>query len=70
MNPYRLQKTLAIPAVLAAALAPTNEELDALERHFAAKNEHLYVHLIPHSHDDVGWLKTPDQYFTGARQDL
>ncbi|VDP14162.1 unnamed protein product [Echinostoma caproni] len=27
----------------------------------------LNVHLVPHTHDDVGWLKTFDQYFYGLR---
>lgn len=27
------------------------------------KDDFLTVHLIPHSHDDVGWLKSIDGYF-------
>lgn len=26
----------------------------------------LTVHLIAHSHDDVGWIKTVDDYFYGG----
>jgi alpha-mannosidase len=28
------------------------------------------VHVAPHSHDDVGWLKTVDEYFDGSRRDI
>ena len=30
----------------------------------------LTVHIVPHTHDDVGWLKTVDQYFSGANNTI
>ena len=30
----------------------------------------LNVHIVPHTHDDTGWLKTIDQYYFGSRQDI
>lgn len=32
--------------------------------------DEVTVHLIMHSHDDVGWLKTVDQYYAGQRNDI
>jgi lysosomal alpha-mannosidase len=30
----------------------------------------LNVHVIAHTHDDVGWLKTVDEYYYGANQSI
>ncbi|KAH8341301.1 hypothetical protein KR059_002196, partial [Drosophila kikkawai] len=36
----------------------------------ATKPNMINVHLVPHSHDDVGWLKTVEQYYYGSHNNI
>lgn len=64
-------RNMSVPGVLAlVAIALLASQLGArgefINYYQTPPNSNfLYVHLIPHTHDDVGWLKTPDDYYYG-----
>ena len=45
-------------------------EIEAVKLRRANGKNILEVILVPHSHDDVGWLKTVDEYFNGLNNTI
>ena len=39
----------------------------ASARNYEMFEEEVTVHLVHHSHDDVGWLETVDEYYYGDK---
>ncbi|XP_030052794.1 lysosomal alpha-mannosidase [Microcaecilia unicolor] len=62
----------AMQQLLFLFLLPFLRELEACGYQScpATKPGLLNVHLVPHTHNDVGWLKTVDQYFYGAKTNI
>ncbi|XP_033223798.1 lysosomal alpha-mannosidase-like [Belonocnema kinseyi] len=54
------------------AVLPNNQEKKTCGYESCAKVDptKLNIHIVAHSHDDVGWLKTVDQYYFGHRNDI
>ncbi|XP_017840564.2 LOW QUALITY PROTEIN: lysosomal alpha-mannosidase [Drosophila busckii] len=67
-----MQLVQAIAALVALWLVCTSpiEAKCGYEACPAGKPNMINVHLVPHSHDDVGWLKTVDQYYYGAKNNI
>jgi lysosomal alpha-mannosidase len=42
--------------------------LDAVENNITATKKRV-LHIIPHSHTDIGWLNTPEQSFSGFAEE-
>lgn len=63
-----MKKILVFQLVFFIILLKISKQSDLLE----AKNDiqNLTLHIMCHTHNDVGWLKTVDECYYGSRIDI
>merc|ERR1719272_780520 len=69
MNKYL---SLSALAVFQQAFGFTVDTVEETEKplKYDPLTENLTVHLVHHTHDDVGWLKTVDEYYSGINDTI
>ncbi|XP_069351428.1 lysosomal alpha-mannosidase isoform X2 [Eulemur rufifrons] len=58
-----------LPCLFLLLLAAPGARAAGYETCPTVQPDMLNVHLVAHTHDDVGWLKTVDQYYYGTKVD-
>eukprot|EP01062_Namystynia_karyoxenos_P008269 TRINITY_DN12907_c0_g1_i1.p1 TRINITY_DN12907_c0_g1~~TRINITY_DN12907_c0_g1_i1.p1 ORF type:complete len:1050 (+),score=264.30 TRINITY_DN12907_c0_g1_i1:83-3151(+) len=59
-----------VPALLAALLHAPGASALKYNTRASPKDGMINVHLVQHTHDDTGWLKTVDQDFLGTKENI
>ena len=65
------QAALAVAALWLVAVVAVSARPRKYDTSFKGyRDDVLNIHLTCHTHDDVGWLKTVDEYFYGANNSI